>query len=179
MNIVIRHRQEVVLGAGGHVQDLAPGHHVVIHINGVNGVRNQHGIVHIKQIQQVAQVALGAVGYKDFGHVQLHAVAGIVFLDSGTQEFIALLAGDIAVERLFLALLLNGFQHGVGHAFGQRQRYVANAQADDILIRVGFLVSSNLVRNGAEKIAFVQLGIMLVQFHLSLPLHFNMVVRNI
>lgn len=83
------------------------------------------------------------------------------------------------MESLFLALLLNGFQHGVGHAFGQRQRYVANTQADDILIRVGFLVSSNLVRNGAEKIAFVQLGIMLVQFHLSLPLHFNMVVRNI
>ena len=48
------------------------------------------------------------------------------------------------MESLFLALLLNGFQHGVGHAFGQRQRYVANAQADDILIRVGFLVSSNL-----------------------------------
>ena len=47
---------------------------------------------------------------------------------------------------------------------------------DDILIRVGFLVSSNLVRNGAEKIAFVQLGIMLVQFHLSLPLHFNMIL---
>ena len=79
------------------------------------------------------------------------------------------------MESLFLALLLNGFQHGVGHAFGQRQRYIANTQADDILIRVGFLVSSNLVRNGAEKIAFVQLGIMLVQFHLSLPLHFNMI----
>ena len=176
MNIIVRHRQEVVLGAGGHVQDLAPGHHVVIHINGVNGVRHQHGVVHIKQIQQVAQVALGTVGYKDLSHVQLHTVAGIVFLDGGAQELIALLAGDIAMESLFFALLLNGFQHGVGHTFGQRQRYVTNAQADDILIRVGFLVSSNLVRNGAEKIAFVQLGIMLVQFHLSLPLHFNMIL---
>ena len=46
---------------------------------------------------------------KDFGHVQLHAVAGIVFLDGGTQEFIALLAGDIAVESFFLALLLTAF----------------------------------------------------------------------
>ena len=48
------------------------------------------------------------------------SVTGVIVLDGAAQELIALLAGNIAVEGALVALLLDGFVHGLGHGCRQR-----------------------------------------------------------
>ena len=78
LHILIGHPQETVLLAGAAVDDPAAVGHVVVHVGGVDGVRNQNGVVHIEQAQHVGQVALGTVGDEDLILVQPGAAAGIV-----------------------------------------------------------------------------------------------------
>ena len=74
------------------------------------------------------------------------------------------------MEGLLAALLLDGLVHGLGDRSGQRQGDVTDPQADDIGLRVGFLVISDFMGDGAEEIALVQLGIMRIELHVSPPL---------
>ena len=94
-------------------------------------------------------------------------MARVIPADSVAQELIALLAGNIAVERTLVALLLNGLVHGLRH--GWRQGDVADAQTDDVCLGMGLLVVGYLVGNGAEQIALVQLGVMRIQLHYGSP----------
>src|SRR5699024_10157563 len=82
---VVGHGQEVVLGVGGHVADGAACHDVVVHIDRVDRVGNEDGVVHVRQVQQIAQVALGAVGDKDLAQLQLDAAAGVILADGFPQ----------------------------------------------------------------------------------------------
>ena len=95
----------------------------------------------------------GTVGDENSRHVQLDTVARVIPADSIAQELIALLAGNIAVERTLVALLLNGLVHGppVTDAASGRGD-VADAQTDDVCW-MGLLVVGYLVGNGAEQIA--------------------------
>ena len=161
----VRHGQEVIFGVGGQIQNFAPCHHVIVHIHGVDGVGNQHGIVLAEQVQQVAQVAFGAVRNKNFRQIQRHAVVGVVIADRLAQEAVALLAGDVAVEGFFMCLLLDSVVHSPRHRGRQRQGDIADAQTDDVGVRVRLLVIGDLMGNGAEKIAFVQLCIMRIEMH--------------
>ena len=120
MGRFVGHRQEVVLRCGGQVQNLAAGHDVVVHVDRVDRVGNENRVVLVEQIQQVAQIAFGTVRNEDLRHVQRNAVTGVIVLDGAAQELIALLAGDIAVEGVLVALLLDGFVHGLGHGCRQR-----------------------------------------------------------
>jgi len=167
--------REAVLRRGGQVENLAARHHVVIDVDRVNRVGNKDRVVLTEQVQQVAQVALGTVGDENFGHVQLDTVARVIPADSVTQELIALLTGNIAVERTLVALLLNGLVHGLRHGCRQRQGDVADAQTDDVCLGMGLLVVGYLVGNGAEQIALVQLGVMRIQLHDSPPLIYTFI----
>ena len=166
----VRHGQEVVPGGGGQVQDFTTSHHIIVHVDRVDGVGHEDGVILAEQVQQVAQVALGAVRDEDLGHIQRYTALGVVLPDGLAQERIALLAGDVAVEGLLAALLLDGLVHGLGDRSGQRQGDVTDPQADDIGLRVGFLVISDFMGDGAEEIALVQLGIMRIELHVSPPL---------
>ena len=95
-------------------------------------------------------------------------MARVIPADSVAQELIALLAGNIAVERTLVALLLNGLVHGLRHGCRQRQGD-ADAQTDDVCLGMGLLVVGYLVGNGAEQIALVQLGVMRIQLHYGSP----------
>ena len=176
LDVLAGHGQELVLRRGGHVADGAPRHHVVVHIHRVHRVGHQHGVVHIKQVQQVAQIALGAVRHKNFRDVQLYAVFGVVALNGLPQKLVALLAGDVAVKALLAALLVNGLVHRLGDRSRQRQCHVADAQTDDVPLRVGGLKFPHLAGDGAEQVAFVQFVVMLVQFHGGPPLSTSMQV---
>ena len=96
-------------------------------------------------------------------------MARVIPADSVAQKLIALLAGNIAVERTLVALLLNGLVHGLRHGCRQRQGDVADAQTDDVCLGMGLLVVGYLVGNGAEQIALVQLGVMRIQLHYGSP----------
>ena len=102
-------------------------------------------------------------------------MARVIPADSVAQELIALLAGNIAVERTLVALLLNGLVHGLRHGRCQRQGDVADAQTDDVCLGMGLLVVGYLVGNGAEQIALVQLGVMRIQLHDSPPLIYTFI----
>ena len=165
MNRIVRHGQEIVLRVGGHIQNFAARHHVVIHIDGIDRIGHQHGVIHVKEIQQIAQIALGAIRNKDFAQIQRNTMGCVILADGLPQELIALLTGNIAVEGFLMALFLHRSVHGVHHRAGQRQRHVADAQTDDVPVRVGGLVGGDLVGDGAKEIALVQFGIMFVELH--------------
>jgi len=170
LHAVIGHPQEAVLLAGAAVNDLAAVGHVVVHIGGVNGVRHQNGVVHIKQAQHIGQVALGTIGDKDLVLSQLGAAACVVALNGLLQERIALL-GAVAVEALLGAHLSGGILHGGDHALCQRLGHIADAQTDDLLFGVCFLIGGHLVGNVHEQVACLQLAVMVIHFHKLFP-HF-------
>ena len=165
---ILRHGQEVIFGGGRHILDGASGHDIVIHIDRVNRVGHQNGIVHGKQVQQVAQVALGAVGDEDFLQLEVDAPAGIVFLDGLTQEIIALL-GAVAAEGGLVTHLVHRLVQRGDDRLGQRQRHVADTQTDDVRLRVSCLIGRHLVGDVTEQVAFGHLGKMLVQIHGLIP----------
>ena len=169
MNGIVRHRQKAVCLVGGHIKNLPAGHHVVIHIDGIDRVRDQNGVVHIKQVKQVAQIALGAVRDENFAHVQFNAALRIILADGLTQELISLLTGDIAVESFLVALLLHGGVHRVHHRARERQRHIPDAKANHVPFGMCGLKIRNFVGNRAEKITLIQLGIVFVQFHCVPP----------
>ena len=96
-------------------------------------------------------------------------MVSIVAADGIAQELIALLAGNVAVEGVLMALLLDRAVHCLRHRRGQRQRDIADAQTDDVGIGVGFLVVGHLVGDGAEEIALIQFCVMRIQLHYGSP----------
>ena len=168
LHAVVRHPKEAVLLIGAAVDDLAAVGHVVVHIGGVDGVRNQNGVVHVKQAQHVGQVALGTVGDEDLVLVQLGIAACVVTLNGLFQEGVALLRA-VAVEAFLGAHLGGGILHGRHDALGQRLRHVADAQTDDLLFGVCFLIGRDLVGNVHEQVAGFQLAVMMIHFHNVFP----------
>ena len=175
MGRFVWHRQEVVFCRGGQVENFAAGHHIVVHINRVDRVGHKDRVVLTEQVEQIAQIALCTVRYKNLRHIQRNAVVSIVAADGIAQELIALLAGNVAVEGILMALLLDRAVHCLCHRCGQRQRDIADAQTDDVSIGVGLLVVGHLVGDGAEEIALIQFCVMRIQLHDSPPLIYTFI----
>ena len=62
--------------------------------------------------------------------------------------------------------------HGVHDALGQRLGHVADAQTDDLLLRVRLLIGGDLVGNVHKEVAGLQLIVMFVHFHDTFPQFF-------
>ena len=173
LHAVVGHPEEAVLLTGAAVDDLAAVGNIVVHIGGVDGVRNEDGVVHVKEAQQIGEVALCAVGDEDLIFRQLGAAACVVALNGLLEEGVALL-GAVAVEALFGAHLGDGVVHGVHDALGQRLGHVADAQTDDLLLGVGLLIGGDLVGDVHEEVAGLQLVVVLVHFHNTFPRFFTL-----
>ena len=64
-----------------HEYDLAARHDVSVHINRINRVRDQHGVVRTEDVEDVAEVALGAVRDEDLVGVQVDAMRILIVAD--------------------------------------------------------------------------------------------------
>lgn len=83
-------------------------------------------------------------------------------LDDGfRQEGVALLRA-VAVERLSLGLIVDGLVHGLDADLRQRLRDIADAETDDVGIRVRFLIGGDAAGDFGEEIAAGQLQIVIV-----------------
>ena len=171
LHALVRHAKEAIFLPGAAVNNLAAIGDVIVHIGGVHGIRHQHGVIHIEQPQQVCKVALGAVRDKDLVLGDLGAAAGVVALNGLLEEGVALLRA-VAVEALFGAHLLGSVAHGLHHTLCQRLGHIADAQTDDLLFRVCFLICSYLVGNVHEQVAGLQFVVMLVHLHDTFPRFF-------
>ena len=171
LHAVVGHPEEAVLLTGAAIDDLAAIGDVVVHIGGVDGVRHEDGVVHVEQAQHIGKVALCTVGDEDLVLVQLGAAACVVALNGLLEEGVALL-GAVAVEAFLGTHLGDGVMHGVHDALGQRLGHIADAQTDDLLLRVCLLIGGDFVGNVHKEVAGLQLIVMFVHFHDTFPQFF-------
>ncbi len=129
------------------------GHDVRVHIDGVDGVAHRYLDVLVEKFLDVAAIALGAVRDENLVRGDIHSARGEV--DGGdllAQEGVALL-GPVAVERRARAFVVHGFAHGRENGRSERFRHVADAQADDLGVRMRRLVRIHAVRDFRKEIA--------------------------
>ena len=140
----------------------AAGHDIRVEVDRVYRVRDGDLVCRAEDLLDVAAVALGAVADEDLVRRDLDAAVRVVVLDDGfRQERVALLWA-VAVERLSLRLIVDRLVHGLDADLRQRLRDIADAEADDVGIRVRFLVGSDTARNLREEIAARQLQIVII-----------------
>ena len=66
------------------------------------------------------------------------------------------------MERLSLGLIVDGLVHGLDADLRQRLRDIADAETDDVGIRVRFLVGGDAAGDFGEEIAAGQLQIVII-----------------
>ena len=76
----------------------------------------------------------------------------VVTVDDGLAQEIVALFRTVAAEGFCFAHFVDGFMHGVDDGRGEGTRDVADAEADDIGIRVCFGVSVNFLGNRCKEI---------------------------
>ena len=90
---------------------------------------------------------------------------GLVVADQRlVQEAVALLIA-VAVEGLLLGLILNRRVQRVDDSRNERTGNVADAEADDVSLRVGCGILADLARDGGEQIALLEIVVVLVSLH--------------
>ena len=77
------------------------------------------------------------------------------------------------MEAFLGAHLIGCIVHGLDHTLCQRLGHIANAQTDDLLLRVCLLISGHLVSDVHEQVAGLQLVVVLVHFHNTFPRFFT------
>ena len=140
----------------------AASHDIRVEVDRVYRVRDGDLVGRAEDLLDVAAVALGAVADENLVRRDLDAAVRVVVLDDGfRQERVALLRA-VAVERLSLRLIVDRLVHGLDADLRQRLRDIADAEADDVGIRVRFLVGGDTARDLREEIAARQLQIVIV-----------------
>lgn len=141
-------RDEIIFCGGGHIIDVAPttglgvvltgtaAHGVGVQIDGVDGVAQRNFIIHIEQVADIAAVALGAIGDEDLIGLDIHTARGEIMGGNGFPQEIIALVPAIAAERLRCAHLVNGFVHSLDDCGGQGAGDVADAQLDELGVRM-------------------------------------------
>ena len=164
LNGLVRQRQEAVCLVCIREYDLAAGHYVGINVNRVDRIRNQNGVVGAEDVEDVAEVALCAVRDEDLIGGELYAVGLVVADQCLVQKAVALLIA-VAVERFLLGLILNGCVQRIDNSRYQRTGYVADAQTDNVRLRVRLGILAHLAGDGGEQIALLEIVVVLVSLH--------------
>ncbi len=137
-------------------------HHVGVDIDGIDGVGDRHGVVPAHQLANVARVTLGSVVDKNLIGVKMHAPwQEVVLYDSLSKPQVSLL-GPIAVEGLLLSHVVDSLVHGLDDGRAERLRHVADAEADDLGLRMGGLEGIHFLGYVSEEIVLLQLQEMFV-----------------
>ena len=91
-------------------------------------------------------------------------MGGVVALQGFFQEIVTLFRA-VAVEGFRFGHIVHCGVKGVDHRRSQGTGYVADAQTDDLFVRIGGGVFIDLVGNGGKQIAVCYLQKMTVDLH--------------
>ena len=160
---------KVVLGGGGHVDDVRPalgirivvagaaGHGVGVHVDRIDRIAHGHDVVHGEDIADVAAVALGAVGDEDLVRGDGDVPRGEIVLGDGVAQKGVALLGAVAVEGLGSGEVVYGGVHGGDDGRGERAGDVADAHLDEARFGVRLLVGGGAAGDFREQVAAGQL----------------------
>ena len=155
--------EEAVLRRAGHVDDVRPlfavpvpgaaGHGVGVDIDGVHGVADGHHAVLGEDVADVAAVALGPVGDEELVGRYLHAQGRVVVGHDGLAQEIIALIGAVAHEGGLISHLRGGALQRGDAGRRQGQRHVADAELDDVGLRVRRGEGRRAPRHLGEEVA--------------------------
>ena len=160
-------RLEAVFGRRGQVDQLAvaavfggagaAGHHVGVHVDGIDRVGHRDDVVDGEDLLHVGGVALRAVGHEDLVGRDLGALAAKMRRDRFDQEVVAAAAVVVAAEGFLVRHLVHAGLHRVDDGRGQRQHHVADAQANDARSRIRRREIAHALADFREQIAGLKL----------------------
>ena len=137
----------------------APGHDVGIHIHRVHRIGDGHAHILGKNFLDVAGVGLGPVADEDFIGLDLSATGLEVVRSNRLAQKVVALLRAIAAKAGGIGHLVRGLVQR-GNAGGrQRLGHVANAQADQVFVRVLLLKGADAPGDVGKQIAGLQLGV--------------------
>ena len=138
------------------------GHDVRVEIDRIDRVRDGDFIVGAEDFLDVAAVALGTVADEDLIFVDLDSALRVVVLDDRfRQEGIALLRA-IATEGFGFCHLIDSLVHGLDAGSRQRLGNIADAETDDIRIRMRLLECLDPAGDFCEEIAAREFQIVVI-----------------
>ena len=139
-------RHKVVFRVAGQVDQPVPPvahkiprparHGVGIHIHGIDGIGHGDDRVVAEQLLHVAYIALGPVGHKHLVLGQVNAQGLVVVLQNGIDQEIIAVVRAVAVEGFRPAHFQHGLFKRLHNGGGQGAGYVADAQTNQVRVRV-------------------------------------------
>ena len=94
------------------------GHHVCIHVNGINRVRHGNPVSSAENIQNVPRVALRAVGHENLVHLHMNSVDLVGFLRNRLPQPEITLLRTVAVKAFMRGKIVNRLVHGLNGGLG-------------------------------------------------------------
>ena len=144
------------------VRARAAGHHVRVHVHGIDGIGHRDDDVLPEELLDVAAVALRAVRDEDLVGRHVHAVGLEVVLRDGLAEEVITLLGTVAAERLARGLVVHGAVHRGDHGGREGLGDVADAEADHLRLRVRVLVGLDAVGDFGEQVRSLYLQVVFI-----------------
>ena len=127
-------------------------HDIAIDIDGIDRVGHGHTEAGVEDVGDIAAIALRTIADEYFVDVNLHAARCVVVVHDGlAQEGVALF-GSVAAEGFGDSHFIDGAVHGCDAGRRQGARHIADAQADDVALGMGFAESLHAVGDGGEEI---------------------------
>ena len=114
LHLFVGHRQKTVFLVGVQIYDLPARHEIGVHIDRIDRIWDQDGIVHIKKIQDIAQVAFSPIADENFVWIQMHAPDRIMAADGSFQKRIPLFRA-VSMKGIFMAHLFHCFVEFLHH----------------------------------------------------------------
>ncbi len=111
------------------------GDDVGVHIGGVGGLHHQSGVVRSEQVHDGPQIVPGAAGDEDLVPLKGDAPGGVVALHRHLQVVSAAFR-HIAVESLFLRLIVHRLVQRPNHRVAQGQGHIPHPQPQQGLVGV-------------------------------------------
>ena len=157
-------RKAVLLGAG-HVNHIAPAagrsviftgssrHDIAVHIDRIDRIADSDHVVLFKNLLNVSGIRFCTVGDKNLIVCNVAAACTVIVLRDGCAKEVIAKIRCIAAEGCSACLLVHCLVQSLNHRRRKRLCDIADSHADQLCIRMLVLVSSGLLRHGAEQIA--------------------------
>ena len=159
-------RDEVVALITWHVGYIAPlavlkdsrsaNHHVRVDIYRINRVGDTDVVIPSQNLLDISCVALGSVVYEHLVGIQMNAARQEVVLDDSLTEEVVASLRTVASEGSLNCHLIHCLVHRLDDGRTERLGYVADAQTDYSLLRVGNLVGLHLLCDVGKQIVVCQ-----------------------
>ena len=106
-----------------------------------------------ENVSDITRIAFSPVVDKYLCRRKVYATRSIVVFDDGLNQEIISLFGTVSAEGFGRRQLFDCLMHGFGAGFREGTGYVTNPQPNDVLLRVCYFKSIDLLRYVREQVA--------------------------